>query len=455
MMKKGLFFLIVVIIVLFYGNGGGAGLEEGNGAKSKGKDFSGGFCFPEYSFDAVIEDARRVSSRLEIKYTNNNDQPLDSLKIILPANVLYGEEYIRINLLEVRNRAYTVQRDDQGAAVVFASPLEPGAYAEIRIDFETVLPRQPDKFGYYNNSIRLSNWYPVIAPWDQEKQEWVRFEHLSFGDPYFFQAAIFKGRIKIPAFWKAISPFTLGVDCDSGQTVVFDSSLPARDCTFIAGTGLKEVKQRVGDTTIEYWFQGKDRGFAALAGHVLDYFTQVLGDYPYSRLVIVDLPLENLMGMEFSGLIMLSSSCSNVGPKTVAHEIAHQYWYGTVGSDQINEPWLDEGLANYCALLYLENRYGAGAYRKEIERVDKENGIISYLPVAAYPNKQSYKAAVYVRTALFWNGVRNLGGKEKLFQVLRKVQSSFHDKIISGEDLFGIVKEEYGLNNTQLRCLLF
>jgi aminopeptidase N len=42
----------------------------------------------------------------------------------------------------------------------------------------------------------------------------------------------------------------------------------------------------------------------------------------------------------------------------VAHEVAHQWWYGLVGSDPVNEPWLDEGLTNYSITFYFEDVHG-------------------------------------------------------------------------------------------------
>lgn len=36
----------------------------------------------------------------------------------------------------------------------------------------------------------------------------------------------------------------------------------------------------------------------------------------------------------------------------VAHEIAHQWFYGIVGNDQIKNPWMDEALCRFSEFLY-------------------------------------------------------------------------------------------------------
>src|SRR5699024_5014277 len=67
----------------------------------------------------------------------------------------------------------------------------------------------------------------------------------------------------------------------------------------------------------------------------------------------------------------------------VSHEVGHQWFYGTVGSDEYMEPWLDEGLTNllengvydltytksksYCAKLMHSKFYT----RKNVKRANK------------------------------------------------------------------------------------
>jgi aminopeptidase N len=38
----------------------------------------------------------------------------------------------------------------------------------------------------------------------------------------------------------------------------------------------------------------------------------------------------------------------------VAHELAHQWWYASVGNDQVEEPWLDEAFAEASTRIWLE-----------------------------------------------------------------------------------------------------
>jgi hypothetical protein len=54
-----------------------------------------------------------------------------------------------------------------------------------------------------------------------------------------------------------------------------------------------------------------------------------------------------ISGVELAGLILVSADYS-AAPRDpffsviVSHEMAHQWFYATVGSDPVWEPWLDE-----------------------------------------------------------------------------------------------------------------
>ena len=57
----------------------------------------------------------------------------------------------------------------------------------------------------------------------------------------------------------------------------------------------------------------------------------------------------------------------------VAHEVAHQWWHGLVGSDSRDHPYVDEALAQYSSILYLEDRYGAARAEKDGDTNAKMN----------------------------------------------------------------------------------
>jgi aminopeptidase N len=63
-------------------------------------------------------------------------------------------------------------------------------------------------------------------------------------------------------------------------------------------------------------------------------------DLPTLKVIVGDLPFG---GSEYPGLVF-----STPDNATVAHEVAHQWFYGIVGNDQYSDPFLDESLTAYA-----------------------------------------------------------------------------------------------------------
>jgi Peptidase family M1 domain len=93
---------------------------------------------------------------------------------------------------------------------------------------------------------------------------------------------------------------------------------------------------------------------------------QWMGSFPFHDLVVSQLP--GNVGQGFPGLLYLpalsflpattrqqSGMANNIQESLNAvvpfHEVAHQWWGNVVGWDNYRDQWLDEGLANYVALV--------------------------------------------------------------------------------------------------------
>ena len=108
----------------------------------------------------------------------------------------------------------------------------------------------------------------------------------------------------------------------------------------------------------------------------------------------------------------------------IPHEVAHQWFYNVVGSDQIDEPWLDEGMAQYSTWLYYADVYGdAGAqgYRNSwdarMASVDRSDIPIG-LSAATYVGRE-YSAIIYGRSAIFIETLAEIMG-ERAFKAFLK-----------------------------------
>ena len=113
----------------------------------------------------------------------------------------------------------------------------------------------------------------------------------------------------------------------------------------------------------------KERYFDA-AKSALASFGKWYGTYPYSTLSIVVPPESGngAGGMEYPTLVT-AFGAKNDSPgyeleRTVIHEIAHQYFYGMIASNEFEEAWLDEAFATYAEERVMEKNTGLPPIRR-------------------------------------------------------------------------------------------
>jgi hypothetical protein len=96
----------------------------------------------------------------------------------------------------------------------------------------------------------------------------------------------------------------------------------------------------------------------------LDYYSQLFGPLPNNN-THIDLVLVPRSGMSYSRIPLMVVTEDNFNSedtimkafKIIAHELAHFWWELTDTTSSHN--WIDEGMAEYCALLAMEKIFGA------------------------------------------------------------------------------------------------
>jgi hypothetical protein len=113
---------------------------------------------------------------------------------------------------------------------------------------------------------------------------------------------------------------------------------------------------------------------SATAVQAIQYYSQRFGPYPYHLLSLTQLPGRESQG--WPGLVFLSSYAFLTDAERAnlhfdatrillqhelpAHEIAHQWWGDLITWDTYRDQWFSEGLANYSALMMLQEKNPAG-----------------------------------------------------------------------------------------------
>ncbi len=194
---------------------------------------------------------------------------------------------------------------------------------------------------------------------------------LSYCDPSFYRARVTApADLVLVASGVAVGRETAG----STQTVTFAAG-PSRDFYLAGSADFTVISVQAGETRVNSyappeWAAGARRA-ADVAQRSLLHFNARFGSYPYTEMDVVSTPLLAL-GIEYPGITGISLRlydptqevnglpALSVLESVVAHEMAHQWFDNLVGSDQVDEPWLDEALAQYATGLYYTGHLWRG-----------------------------------------------------------------------------------------------
>lgn len=126
----------------------------------------------------------------------------------------------------------------------------------------------------------------------------------------------------------------------------------------------------------------------------------------------------------------MSGAMSSMLEFVTAHEVAHQYWHGVVGSDSRDHPFVDEALAQYSAIIYLEDRYGRERAQRDGDANVKNNyhllralgqpDQVVNRPVSTFRTPLAYAGIVYGKAPYFYEAARRQLGDEAFFAAMQR-----------------------------------
>ena len=143
------------------------------------------------------------------------------------------------------------------------------------------------------------------------------------------------------------------------------------------------------------------------------------GAGPYTSYKIVSVPVADA-AHEFPGLVMVGTNYTSSLRRVVTrHEVAHQWWYGLVNSDQTTDPWMDESLAEYSA-----RRIGGATTPYRIGACTRKIDGPNYASSTYYAGKfgtNGFFECIYLRGMNVFYALGNaMGGQPKLEACLKR-----------------------------------
>lgn len=442
----------------------------------------------QYVIDAVLDPANMMlTAEQQVTYVNNNSVGLTELYFHIYTNAFKKKEtapflfddfsraysrgfkpgYSELSSVELSKGQtrealeYSLQGEGETILKVkLPEPLQPQKSVILELKYKVVIPPAGERFGYGEGNINMGNWYPVVAVYDAKG--WNLDKYYSIGDPFYSDTSNYTVSIKAPKEYTIAASGLLTEEKVEGEykSWRFDAS-DMRDFAFIASNKFQVAEDKAGDTLVKsYYYKGHEKkGKEALeyGKRSIEIFNVNYGKYPYPVYSVVETEFPS--GMEYPGLVYINTNYYDNDYNgdnlmyTTVHETAHQWWYGVVGNDQIDEAWLDEGFATYSEGVFTEMEYGRGngeLYYEYLEESAKEDikakaydGVI-LKPLSRYTDWSDYGPAVYTGGAVLLNEIRRQVGDQDFFRILQTYYSEYSFKNATTEDFLKVCEQVSG-----------
>ena len=427
-----------------------------------------------YHIDFTIsDDLHTLSGWQEVHYTNREALPLTEIYFQLFPNAAGGKTTISSLSVNGQNSEPVYEFLDSALLLDLPTPLEPNESIDIRMEFSIDLALQMEGnyglFGYFEDVIVLDGFYPVIPVYDDEAWN-VQFPPAN-ADTSYYDASFYLVRVTAPANL-TIAATGVGIEHQSEgdtQTIEYAAG-PARDFYMAASEHYISASQMHGETLINiYAREGNERGAEdalQFTKDAIQSFTDRFGPYPYTEFDVLATPMLAL-GIEYPGIVGVVSPAFDPNEiisglpypimleSVVAHEVAHQWFYNLIGNDQIDEPWLDEAMAQYSTWLYFVDTYGEanaqgyiGSWDSRWDRVNREEIPIG-LAAATYEGSE-YSAIIYGRGPLFVQALAEEMGQQAFDEFLKAYYQSHKWGIATADSLKQTAELQCGCDLTPL-----
>jgi hypothetical protein len=336
-------------------------------------------------------------SRLDVKeillYTNHSPDTLKELYFHLYINKYRKRSLANPRLVVDRGavRIFTITENDSSnnnysvdetiMQLKLQSPLNPGCSVRLKFDFSVMIPPSEDRYGYRGYHYDIGNWY--ITPVVFDRAGWHLEQHLDnefyqeWGD-YNVNITVPKGYV-LGATGTLLNPelayrdtltenrarFFLFPD-DTSLTIWKFEARNVHDFAWVADPYYYLLQSKWNGITLNvlvFDYNKEDwKEVTAWGLKGLQYYCEKFGRYPYNQLTVADTYIKS-GGMEYPQLVMINDF---INPKfepgrfraLVLHEMAHNWFYGLLASNQTKIGWMDEGFTTFAEISAMENIFG-------------------------------------------------------------------------------------------------
>lgn len=383
-----------------------------------------------YQITATLDVASgRLDAVTELELTNRSRMAIDHVNLSLVPRAL---GFVTMDQpVTVDGEAVGTEWTTSINLRVPLEDLEADATAVIRIPFRLDVGRAPDAFtartSRENGVLSFGQWFPLVS---------TEHDVHGIGDPQIsFTAesirlelttttALPRDAVACPGLVSA--PAASGTEWACAVDEV-------RDFSFVVNPRFALTTRTAAGVEVRAYTETVDGSRTVdLAVDALGGMAERFGAYPWPDLVLAEVGSRGGFSMEYPRMIHLTRD-KVADTYVVYHEVAHQWFYAQVGSDQQAEPWLDEAFADFSARLLMgidENPCSSRTVDSPVfawEAGETTGG--------DWTSCDGYFHTVFYRGTEFLNAVRTTMGDESFFDAMRAWVEEHRHGFVTGRSL--------------------
>jgi hypothetical protein len=376
--------------------------------------------------------------------------------------------------------------------LILPTPLAPGGKIRIATPFFVKIPNYFSRLGHEGHSYMITQWYPKPAVYD--RKGWHEFPYLDQGE-FYSEFGTFDVQITLPSAYvvgatgqlqtipeleqyRKIGRANLADSADPSSFTPYQSPNPTgiktltyhgeniHDFAWFADKNLfinyDTLRLPSGNTidVFSYYRPGAGKQWVHSISFIKDavlHYTNWVGEYAYPTVSAIEGP-GNISsgGMEYPMITLITSPKASREDLdgVIAHEVGHNWFYGMLGTNEREHPWMDEGINTYYEFLYEAEKYRYNSALGDLVPQDiRKKSVDNYLdavyrvfnqvkteepietPATGFSSEFEYGMVEYTRTAVWMYILKRAIGEEDFQKGMQNYFTTWRFKHPYPEDL--------------------
>lgn len=374
------------------------------------------------TIDVSLDDVKhRLDGTISMDYINNSPDVLDTIFIHLWANA-YKDRTTAFAKQQLRNKStkfHYAQDSSRGnfealdfkvdgqsvqhqyfennpdiVFIILPESLRPAGQVTISTPLKLKIPASFSRLGHGGTSYQMTQWFPKPAVYDRDG--WHPMPYLNQGE-FYSEFGSYDVTITLPENYVVAST---GVLQNESEILFLEEKMKEtkaraqdsiRDNSFPESSSKMKTIRYLAENVHDFgWFADKrfyvEKGQVTLSngkyvdtyvfytdteksmwqdalGYVdrsVKFYSEKVGNYPYPHATAVQSALSAGGGMEYPMITVIGAMGQPQAlDGVITHEVGHNWFYGILGFNERDHPWLDEGLNSYYDHRYDQLYYDA------------------------------------------------------------------------------------------------